>query len=644
MSANRAAPVTFRTARGQLLTLGQPLAKGGEGSIYPVPTRPDVVAKIYHQPASPAQAAKLAAMARVSSDRLCRLTAWPLELLHDQSGRAVRGFLMPWIRDYHDIHILYGPKTRLREFPQASFPFLIHAAANLARLFAVIHEHGHVIGDVNHGSVLVSQHATTRLVDCDSFQIAERGKYYRCNVGTPTHTPPELQGKSLATLTRTPNHDAFGLAVLIFQLLFLGRHPYSGTPLKANDLPLEHAIAQYRYAYGPGALSRQVRQPPHTPPVNVATEPIAALFERAFVSTNGRPPTRPTAREWEKALTVAETQLTPCAVHAGHAYAQTLTTCPWCAIERAAQGRLTIFNVLVRPSRAAATRRPAFDLVGIWAKIMSVPDPGPAPTLPALPAINWYPTAKILGTAGGGCAIGCVVSAAAQPIIAATCLILGLTLALAVLWLTCAPARIAARKTVHEARRQTHELADRWREQAGNEAFLVKRGQLEKVRQEYHDLPTLRQRRITQLQATVQQRQQAQYLDRYDIAVANIPNIGAGRKATLQSYGIETAADVTPKALQAIPGFGPTLTHNLLTWRASLEAKFVFQAQQGIAPADLAALDREIATKQRQLEQTLHTGLYNLQRLSQQVTTARTTLLPAIAQAHHDLTEAIANL
>ena len=34
-------------------------------------------------------------------------------------------------------------------------PFLIHTAANIARAFAVVHESGQVIGDVNHGNIVV---------------------------------------------------------------------------------------------------------------------------------------------------------------------------------------------------------------------------------------------------------------------------------------------------------------------------------------------------------------------------------------------------------------------------------------------------------------------------------------------------------
>lgn len=53
---------------------------------------------------------------------------------------------------------------------------------------------------------------------------------FHCDVGVPLWTPPELQGRDFRGLTRTKNHDRFGLAVLMFQLLFMGRHPFAGVP------------------------------------------------------------------------------------------------------------------------------------------------------------------------------------------------------------------------------------------------------------------------------------------------------------------------------------------------------------------------------------------------------------------------------
>src|SRR5258708_20167963 len=107
---------------------------------------------------------------------------------------------------------LYSPKLRLQELHSAGWAFLIHAAANAARAFAVIHEGGHVIGDVNHGNLVVAADATVKLIDCDSFQVTAGRQRWYCDVGVSTHQPPEFQALTTYHHTlRTPNHTTFDL-------------------------------------------------------------------------------------------------------------------------------------------------------------------------------------------------------------------------------------------------------------------------------------------------------------------------------------------------------------------------------------------------------------------------------------------------
>lgn len=283
---------------GLVLRVGRELGRGGEGAVYEVADRPDLVAKVYHRAPGPERSAKLAAMTSLRMDRLLRVAAWPVETLHDRPAGPIIGLLMPRITGFKAIHNLYGPKTRLAEYPNANWQFLVHAAANLARAFAVIHDHGHVIGDVNHGNAVVSSKAMVTLIDCDSFQIAANGRHYPCEVGVSTHQPPELQGlPSFRGLVRTPNHDNFGLAVLIFQLLMMGRHPFAGRYLGSGDMPIERAILEHRFAYGGVAASRQMQAPPHTLTLAALSPPVVALLERAFSPEGNRNTGRPAAVE-----------------------------------------------------------------------------------------------------------------------------------------------------------------------------------------------------------------------------------------------------------------------------------------------------------------------------------------------------------
>ena len=82
-----------------------------------------------------------------------------------------------------DIHKLYSPKSRHTEFPLADYRHLIRAASNTAKAVAALHNLGCVIGDINHGSVLVGADATVRLIDCDSLQITLGGQLYTSDFG-----------------------------------------------------------------------------------------------------------------------------------------------------------------------------------------------------------------------------------------------------------------------------------------------------------------------------------------------------------------------------------------------------------------------------------------------------------------------------
>ena len=144
-----------------------------------------------------------------------------------------------------------------RTFPEASYRFLVHAALNTARGVASVHKAGCVIGDINHSGVLISNQAIAALIDADSFQVIDGQRRHLCRVGVPEYTPPELQGLNLGSVLRTTNHDAFGLAIVIFQLLAMGRHPYVGAYAK-GDLPLPRAIAEHRFAYSQAAQRRDV--------------------------------------------------------------------------------------------------------------------------------------------------------------------------------------------------------------------------------------------------------------------------------------------------------------------------------------------------------------------------------------------------
>lgn len=633
----------LKNRKGENIQLGRLLGKGGEGSVYEVPSESSLVAKIYHQAVAAEKSGKLYAMSDMKTDRLLALTAWPVDVLNGSDGK-IKGFLMPQVTGHKDIHALYTPKSRKDSFPEADWRFLVHTAANVARAFAMIHEHGCVIGDVNHGSVLVSAKATVRLIDCDSFQINTPNQRFLCAVGVPTYTPAELQGKSFKGVVRTANHDVFGLAIMLFHLLFMGRHPFAGRYLGSGDMPIEKAISEYRFAFSANGKQALIEPPPHTLPLSSASPQVSLLFEQAFSREGSKDNGRPTAREWVTALESLEKQIKKCGTNASHYHLANLTACPWCKIEYATGAIL--FSMYIQHGTQGTT----YNMAMVWKKIADVTPPPPPPELPNGAAYKIQPSTDAQAVAGkrknnkviGYLAIGCTILAdlaGAVSSVAGFWLIAGAV----VLHYVLSNSKGDTGKfstAYYEANNAWNAIVDRWQREAGNKRFHEKLDQLRKVKAEWEALPATRQKRYQQLQAERQQVQLKRFLESNLIDRARIQDVGPSRKSMLESYNIETAWDITHHAVKRVPGFGDALTKRLLEWRRDIERNFVFNTAQGIDPRDIAALDRELADTKRKLEAQLVAGAPELIQIRTQIITSRGALQRELERACMRLSQA----
>ncbi len=602
---------------GQALDLGQPLGRGGEGAIHEIVGRPGFVAKIYHQPISADQTLKLDSMTRQAHPGLLDIAAWPVDLLRERPDGSVQGFIMPRVSGYREIHSLYGPAHRKKAFPQADWSFLVHAARNLASAFEAIHARGHVIGDVNPGNVVVSPQALIKLIDCDSFQISADGRLFPCNVGVPQFTAPELQGKAFHGLQRTPDHDSFGLALLCFHLLFMGRHPFAGRYQGKGDMPIERAIQELRFAFGRHAAKRQMEPPPQTLPFTALPESITDLFERAFASPS-LAQGRPSARDWLQALGRLNSELRVCSRNSAHKYPRSAPDCPWCALEQASGA---VF-FLPAPRRVSAADQamglPGFDLEQVWSRILAVTPPPPAampaptPPTPATPT----PLPPLLlqvqrrNQIKAAIILGAVLAAV---LIRPQFSLVWLPLAVIAGSLLRNPALQRERQrrqlALLAAQQERQDLQTDWDQFGVGQAFSVRLNALRQLFDRHRALPGELQRGMQGLEAGQRQLQLQAFLENHFIDTAQIPGILTTHRMALESYGIETAADVSAEALQTVPGFGQRVGARrvaaLMDWRKALEQQFRYDPRQGIDPAAIADLRQSHAQTQVQIEREL---------------------------------------
>lgn len=606
--------------------LGQVLARGGEGEIRAITSNQTLVAKLYTGRQSDAKWEKLRVMVARSSQPLTKIAAWPCDIIKGIDGVPI-GFVMPRIDSRRDVHELYSPKSRVDWFPEADVRFLIHCGSNIARAFASVHHHGIVVGDVNHGNILIGKDGTARFIDCDSFQVPNGKSWFTCDVGVGLFTAPELQGRSFRGLVRSANHDAFGLAVLLFLLLYQGRHPFAGRFMGAGDMTIERAIEEFRFSYLPAPNLTGMERPPGSIRLGSYGPEVADLFTRAFAA--GGVTSRPTAEAWVQSLAALEKQLRVCSKASWHHFPTSVGSCPWCPLEQAG---VRFFG----QSGLAPIQADVLDADGLWRAIERIPDPGPGPVFASMPSsceVPWSPRDKTRRkVAGWSIAIACVLVVTANP----AAIAVGVAMIAAALptwpW-SGSDNRRKRQEALDRALMEYKRVLDSWRTGCSQDAFLAKRAELKSIHQQIGQLKSERDRQVARLEARREEAQLRRYLDRFRIQSASIPNIGATRTAMLASYGIETAADVKESQVLRIPGFGPSLTADLLRWRDGHKRAFRFNPSEGVDPRDLAQIDRDLLAKRTDLESKLRSGTLTLQQLGASVTAMRAAMLPRIEAA-----------
>ncbi len=421
---------------GSTVQLGEVLAKAGEGSIYEVAGRTDLVAKLFHPTLADREEKldKVAAMVdsppsgAVQSDGFVVLT-WPQHVLHN-SARPV-GYLMPRVDTTTavEIHAVSNPFHRanpLRGAPrwtvEGTWAHLVSVAANLCLAVDVVHRVHAVIGDFQERNVLVSNASRVTLVDCDSMQFTDPdGRQFLCSVARPEFAAPELAQINLRSEPRDKASDLFALAVHIYQLLMGGNHPFMrGEWLGLGEQPSALRLAEMGcWAGGPGS---KLAAHPLAPEVSFLPADLVGLFERAFTDGASDPGRRPSAAEWRRVLMGIRT--TPCA-SGTHFVPVGTWRCPWCAIDAERGHRRQRATLLRTESSALQPISSVTDLspvipwpdtaVGPPISQAMPPDWGriagttlPTPTAPAPYRVSWLASSIVLL---GSCAIAATVIA-----------------------------------------------------------------------------------------------------------------------------------------------------------------------------------------------------------------------------------------
>jgi DNA-binding helix-hairpin-helix protein with protein kinase domain len=334
-----------------------------------------------------------------------------------------------------------------------------------------------------------------------------------------------------------------------------------------------------------------------------------------------------------------------------HTYYTGLATCPWCTLENSS-------GILLFLSSDTITR---IDVAAEWQKVLVIKPPGPIPVIDphkyrCLPA----PLSPYIARALRFRKVRQAVAALLLVISA------GLTL-----WLWSGsystkdfaglvPAAIAGLFLIYpgrdtaEKKRRKKEFEDaryswrlwekKWKAEAGDGEFIAQFGTLTALKGRYEAIEREYKNALATLQHTSRERQEKKFLENCFIDACTSPKLGENRKAALRSFGIETAADITPYKIMSIPGFDTALTNELMNWRKQQENRFVFDEGKGVSASDVQGLIHTFQPKIRPVERELLIGIEKLHAIQQKIFKNRVKFQPVIEKSARDLSQAHANL
>jgi DNA-binding helix-hairpin-helix protein with protein kinase domain len=616
----------YTGSNGKRYTAGREIGRGGEGAVFEVKEEPSKVIKTYAEQLTKLKTEKLLQMITIDNEDLLRFAAWPTDVISGRDGQLC-GFAMKKLEGYVPLHNLFSPMDRKKLFPDKGYNFLIHVARNLAAAFVKIHQAGIITGDVNSNNILVNASGMIALIDCDSFQMQKGSRYFFCEVGVPGYTPPELLERgSFADVVRTENTDAFSLAILIFQLLFLGRHPFTGRNLTSEDFDEEKAIRNGEFAYSLLRAGKKLLPAKNSFDLRNLSEQVIRLFHQSFENRSSRP----SARKWVEALNLLSREMTTCTVSKIHQYPLKMTECPWCLFKDKA-GIVYFLDDNYLESMPQLNNIEQF-VNGFKPEPLNLKMLSGKYTnsrLNAAPIAQRFVKLKKLGT---------IVTWAT---VAATLIVsffygwafLAVGIALLILFNFIFPSRLELQREMQIRKTNFNNLKANFEkiiEQHNHSPDVVKydqlAAQLSGLINHFKNLPVDFNLRKKKIEERYYNQAFQTYLVQFAINEYPIPTFGAAKKQLLYNHGIVTAADISRLSVTKVNGIGPKNIQILLNWQRQMASAFTYTPNLLSINKEINFLGNKIITEKTALEADIRAAYKNLLYLRTNILTTAAAL------------------
>jgi serine/threonine protein kinase len=227
---------------------------------------------------------------------------WVKYILRDDKKRVV-GFIMPFVDQEAttSLDTYYDPVLikRLSASVHTALSLRLEIAINLCELLASLHKLGHYFIDIKPQNIRVyKENNKIVLMDCDGYSIRDprspSGRFPADLISTD-FIAPEVLKNNLSPKALGEEQDRYGLAVLLFQLLNQGTHPFQGivTDPRIQVSTNDERAALWLYPHGltPNPAVKPRPQSVH----HLFLTETRVLFDGAFTALE-----RPSASTWAK--------------------------------------------------------------------------------------------------------------------------------------------------------------------------------------------------------------------------------------------------------------------------------------------------------------------------------------------------------
>jgi DNA-binding helix-hairpin-helix protein with protein kinase domain len=595
---------SFRGLKNEIYTLAEKIGSGGEGDVFSVRENSSLVLKIYKDKVEQEKIAKLNLMVSLANEDLLRFAAWPIDLVRDSQGVAC-GFTMKKLEGFVPLHKLFTPMDRKHLFPDKGYNFLVHVARNLAAAFHKIHQTGIIVGDVNEANILVSNSGMISLIDCDSFQIRNGNSYHYCEVGMLRYTPPELlKLGGFERTIRTVNTDSFSLATLIFQLLFLGRAPFTGINPSSQEIDEETAIKSHEFAYSITQKNKRLLPAKNTLDINSLNHGLIKAFHGAFESISSRP----SPLIWANELSVLAKELKACNKSKIHFYPNRMMNCPWCKFKDIDNIHYFLDDSHLRAMPELNNIEQfvnGFKLDPIHLKVLSstIKNSGVKPDkierkFYNLKTLNWIVYA------------GLIIATIVLSLQNTAFLVAGVILL--ILFANISPTKriisveLAVRKkNFDNLHQELQQLVKQYNGLSEYHRYNDAAKKLTNSIEEFRKLPSEYSQAKKDIEEKHYKMKYLQFLQKFEVLYYPISGVGPAKKRLFYNAGIRTAADVGKLNRIKIAGIGPKNEQLLFDWQRQVGAGFSYQPDTLIITAEINQAASTIVKKRSNLELTI---------------------------------------